>query len=67
MPFSITSAACRAGETASILGVLSLDREVMRYCSKPELEKLLNPDSYIGTSVQQVERVIEKLSPHCGQ
>jgi adenylosuccinate lyase len=47
---------------ASLLNVLSVDREVMRYCSKPELEKLLNPDNYIGTSVQQVERVIEKLS-----
>ena len=50
-------------ENRSLLGVLSVDREVMRYCSKPELEKLLNPDSYIGTSVQQVERAIEKLSP----
>jgi adenylosuccinate lyase len=50
-------------ENRSLFNVLSLDREVMRYCSKPELEKLLNPDNYIGTSVQQVERVIEKLSP----
>jgi len=50
-------------ENRSLLNLLSLDREVMRYCSKPELEKLPNPDNYIGTSVQQVERVIEKLSP----
>jgi adenylosuccinate lyase len=50
-------------ENRSLLNVLSLDREVMRYCSKPEIEKLLNPDNYIGTSVQQVERVIGKLSP----
>jgi adenylosuccinate lyase len=52
-------------ENRSLLNVLSLDREVMRYCSKPELENLLNPDNYIGTSVQQVERVIGKLAALC--
>jgi len=52
-------------ENRSLLNLLSLDREVMRYCSKPELEKLLNPDNYIGTSVQQVELVIGKLAPLC--
>jgi hypothetical protein len=35
----------------------------IRFCSEPELEKLLASVSSIGTSVQHVERVIEKLSP----
>ena len=30
-----------------------------------DIAALLNPDSYIGTSVRQVDRVIEKLLPLC--
>ena len=40
-----------------------MDTEVVRYCNKSDILKLLSPDTYIGTSVAQVERVIEKLSP----
>lgn len=43
--------------------VLAADSMVMRFCSKQDLERLLSPDSYIGTAVEQVERVIRKLSP----
>ena len=43
--------------------VMGKDPEVMRYCSRDDIAALLNPDSYIGTSVHQVERVREKLSP----
>ncbi|MCK9593714.1 MAG: adenylosuccinate lyase [Methanoregula sp.] len=46
--------------------VLATDPEVVRYCSKTDIAALLNPDVYIGTAVQQVERVIGKLSPLCG-
>jgi adenylosuccinate lyase len=42
-----------------------MDPEVQRYCSKTDIAALLNPDSYTGTSVRQVERVIGKLSPLC--
>jgi adenylosuccinate lyase len=50
-------------ENRSLFNVLSVDHEVVRYCSKPELEKLLAPDYYIGTAVEQVERVVGKLTP----
>jgi adenylosuccinate lyase len=43
--------------------VLGKDPEVVRYCSLEDIAALLNPDSYIGTSVHQVDRVREKLGP----
>jgi len=43
--------------------ILAKDQEVVRYCSKTDIAALLSPDAYIGTSVKQVERLIEKLSP----
>jgi adenylosuccinate lyase len=52
-------------EERPLADVLGMDPEVLRYCSKTDIAALLNPDSYIGTSVCQVERVIEKLSPLC--
>jgi adenylosuccinate lyase len=52
-------------EERALADVLGADPEVLRYCSRTDIAALLNPDSYIGTSVQQVERVIEKLSPLC--
>jgi adenylosuccinate lyase len=52
-------------EERSLADVLGLDPEVQRYCSKTDIAALLNPDSYTGTSVLQVERVIGKLSPLC--
>jgi len=52
-------------EERPLADVLGLDPEILRYCSKTNIAALLNPDSYIGTSVRQVERVIEKLSPMC--
>jgi adenylosuccinate lyase len=50
-------------ENRPLAMVLAADIMVMRYCSKQDLERLLSPDSYIGTAVEQVERVIRKLSP----
>ncbi|MDP3396182.1 MAG: adenylosuccinate lyase [Methanoregula sp.] len=52
-------------ENRSLADVLGDDPEIVRYCSKSDITALLNPDTYIGTSVRQVERVIEKLSPLC--
>ncbi|MFA4824585.1 MAG: adenylosuccinate lyase [Methanoregula sp.] len=52
-------------ENRPLADVLGADPEIVRYCSKSDITALLNPDTYIGTSVQQVERVIEKLSPLC--
>jgi adenylosuccinate lyase len=45
--------------------ILGTDPEVVRYCSKADIAALLSPDSYIGTSVKQVEQLIAKLSPLC--
>ena len=53
-------------EERPLADVLGLDPEILRYCSKTDIAALLNPDTYIGTSVRQVERVTEKLSPLCG-
>jgi adenylosuccinate lyase len=52
-------------EERALADVLGTDPEVLRYCSRTDIAALLNPDSYIGTSVRQVERVIEKLTPLC--
>ena len=52
-------------ENRSLADVLGADPEIVRYCSKNDITALLNPDTYIGTSVLQVERVIGKLSALC--
>ena len=52
-------------ENRPLAEVLGSDPEIVRYCSKSDIAALLNPDTYIGTSVMQVERVIEKLSTLC--
>jgi adenylosuccinate lyase len=52
-------------ENRSLADVLGTDPEVVRYCSRTDIAALLNPDAYTGTAVQQVERLIEKLSPLC--
>ena len=52
-------------EERALADVLGTDPEVLRYCSRTDIAALLNPDLYIGTSVCQVERVIEKLTPLC--
>jgi len=50
-------------ENRPLAMVLAADSMVMRHCSKQDLERLVSPDSYVGTAVEQVERVIRKLSP----
>ena len=41
--------------------ILSENKEVTALVSKDEIEKLLDPRAYIGTAVEQVERVVLKL------
>jgi len=50
-------------ESRPLADVLGADPEVIRFCSRDDLVTLLAPDAYIGTSVAQVSRVIEKLRP----
>ena len=52
-------------EGRSLADVLGADPEIVRYCSKIDIATLLAPDTYIGTSVRQVERVSKKLFPLC--
>lgn len=52
-------------ENRPLADVLGADPEVVRYCSKADIASLLSPDAYIGTAVQQVERLVLKLSPLC--
>nr|WP_319540790.1 adenylosuccinate lyase [uncultured Methanospirillum sp.] len=49
----------------SLASLLAQTAEVTRIIPAPEIEKLLNPDNYLGTSIQQVERVVAKLQPLC--
>jgi len=49
----------------SLASLLAQTPEVTRIIPAPEIEKLLNPDNYLGTSIQQVERVVTKLQPLC--
>lgn len=50
-------------EGKPLADILAQDPDIVRFCSKDEIAALLTPDAYIGTAVQQVERVIQKLSP----
>jgi len=52
-------------EEKPLADVLGRDSEVLRYCSRADIAALLNPDSYIGTAVNQVDRVVAKLTPLC--
>jgi len=52
-------------ENRFLADVLAEDPEIIRYVSKTDIVNLLSPDAYIGTSVKQVERVIDKLSCCC--
>lgn len=49
-----------------LVDVLTENAEVLKFCPKSEIEKLLNPDNYIGTAPEQVERLIRKLTPLAG-
>ncbi len=44
------------------LDVLAEDPKVAKCLSKKELEELIKPENYIGTAVEQVEKVVKRLS-----
>ena len=44
------------------INVLGKDPEVAKYLPKKELEELMKPENYIGTAVEQVEKVVRRLS-----
>ncbi|RQD81223.1 MAG: adenylosuccinate lyase [Methanocalculus sp. MSAO_Arc1] len=50
-------------ETRPLADILSEIPEVTALISPAEIEDALQPERYIGTAVQQVERVIKKLAP----
>jgi adenylosuccinate lyase len=52
-------------EKKGLADVLAEDTEVRRYANSREIAGLLEPEQYIGTAVEQVDRVIAKLSPLC--
>lgn len=41
--------------------VLLEDEEVSKHLAQDEIERLMSPDNYIGTAVEQVEQVVKKL------
>jgi adenylosuccinate lyase len=51
----------RKGDLAVILAA---DKEVKKFITRKELEALLDPEGYIGTAPQQVDRVIARLSKY---
>ena len=46
----------------SFRDVLFKDRQILKYLTKDEIDSALEPESYIGTSAEQVDRVLEELS-----
>lgn len=52
-------------EQRPLADVLSGDLDIIQFCSKKDIERLLSPDNYIGTSIHQVDGVIQKLSKFC--
>jgi len=52
-------------EDRDLSEVLGERPEITAFVTREELDRLLDPDAYIGTAVRQVERVIEKLTPPC--
>jgi adenylosuccinate lyase len=43
------------------LDILSNDPDVMKLMTKKELEAALKPENYVGTAVEQVEKVVKRL------
>ncbi len=50
-------------EKISFIEALLENKKVAKHISRKELEELLNPETYIGTAVQQVEYIINELTP----
>jgi len=60
---AVRRAAMRAHEEGlSMKESLLEDEEIGEWLKEDEIDALLNPDEYIGTSVERVEEVVERLS-----
>lgn len=60
---AVRRAAMRAHEEGtSMKESLLQDDEIGEWLEEDEIDALLNPDEYIGTSVERVEEVVERLS-----
>lgn len=63
----LRAASMRAFEEGrELLDVLLEDGTVTKYISEDELRELLDPHRYIGTAVEQVERLERRLRAYCG-
>ncbi|PWR74074.1 adenylosuccinate lyase [Methanospirillum lacunae] len=49
----------------SLSSLLALTPDVTRFIPAEEIETLLNPNNYMGTSIKQVDQVVKKLMPLC--
>ena len=52
-------------EDRDLAQVLAERPEVTKFVTREDLDRLLDPDAYIGTAVRRVDRLIEKLQPLC--
>jgi adenylosuccinate lyase len=52
-------------EKRPLADILAENPAITKYCTKSKITALLDPERYIGTVPQQVERVIQKYSPLC--
>jgi adenylosuccinate lyase len=47
-----------------LAAILATDREVKRFITRKELAGLLDPEKYLGTAPEQVDRVVARLSKY---
>jgi adenylosuccinate lyase len=47
-------------EDRQLLGLLLLESEVTRFIKKEELQRLMNPETYLGNAVEKTRMIIEK-------
>ncbi|MCM2466991.1 adenylosuccinate lyase [Methanoculleus oceani] len=52
-------------EDRDLAEVLGERAGVTAFVTREDLDRLLDPDAYVGTAVRQVERLVEKLAPLC--
>lgn len=53
-------------EHRALVDVLAENAEVLKFCPRGEINRLLDPDNYIGTAPEQVNRLVRKLLPLTG-
>jgi adenylosuccinate lyase len=48
-------------ESKSLLEVLKENKDVLKYITAEELEKILKPENYLGTSMERVDAILKKV------